>query len=146
MKSLELQYADGSKTKIPLTEASNIKVLIYEDDGDDDSRVQDEPTPCLFTGKLEDDADSRVTVSGCAGDGEAAATIASVQVNRIIQSWALVQVDGGVVDLVFTSTTTDKVGFTVSKDDLEKDDHPAHPANARYNRSFSFSKLNWRFH
>jgi len=112
VKSLELQYADGSKTKIPLTEASNIK---------------DEPTPCLFTGKLEDDADSRVTVSGCAGDGEAAATIASVQV------------DGGVVDLVFTSTTTDKVGFTVSKDDLEKDDHPAHPANARDNRRSAMS-------
>ena len=52
----------------------------------DDDRVQDEPTPCLFSGKLEDDADSRVTVSGCAGEGEAAATIASVKVNTIIQN------------------------------------------------------------
>ena len=69
--SLQLQYPDGSKTKILLKATSNI---------------QDEATPCLFTGQLEDDADSRVTVSGCLGDGETAVTIASSKVFLKIKS------------------------------------------------------------
>ena len=63
--SLELQFPDGSKTKILLRPTSNI---------------QDEATPSLFTGQLEDDLDSRVTVSGCLGDEETAVTIASSKV------------------------------------------------------------------
>ena len=62
--SLELQYSDGTRTKIPL--------------------VQEEPTPCLFTGSLDDDPDSRVTVSGCEGDEETIVTIGSVKVGRTI--------------------------------------------------------------
>ena len=68
--SLEVQYPDGSKTKILLKPTSNI---------------QDEPTPCLFTGQLEDDIDSRVTVSGCLDDQETAVTIASSKVSEV--SW-----------------------------------------------------------
>ena len=64
--SLELQYSDGSKTKILVRPTSNI---------------QDEATPCLFTGQLDDDADSRVTVSGCLADEETAVTIASSKVS-----------------------------------------------------------------
>ena len=63
--SLELQFPDGSKTKILLRPTSNI---------------EDEPTPCLFTGQLEVDLDSRVTVSGCLGNEETAITIASSKV------------------------------------------------------------------
>ena len=69
--SLELQFPDGSKTKILLRPTSNI---------------QDEATPCLFTGQLEDDLDSRVTVSGCLGDEETAVTIASSKVPSVSQN------------------------------------------------------------
>jgi len=102
--SLEVQYPDGSKTKILLKPTSNI---------------QDEPTPCLFTGQLEDDIDSRVTVSGCLDDQETAVTIASSKV------------DGGVVDLSFTGTATFQLGLIASADSLSRAEDAIHPANAR---------------
>jgi len=105
--SLELQFPDGSKTKILLRPTSNI---------------QDEATPCLFTGQLEDDLDSRVTVSGCLGDEETVVTIASSKV------------DGGVVDLSFTGTATYQLGLIVSADSLSRAADVIHPGNVRRSR------------
>merc|ERR1719500_87643 len=105
--SLELQFPDGTKTKILLRPTSNI---------------QDEATPCLFTGQLEDDLDSRVTVSGCLGDEETAVTIASSKV------------DGGVVDLLFTGTATYQLGLIVSADSLSRAADVIHPGNVRRSR------------
>ena len=59
------------------------------------SNVQDEPTPCLFTGNLDDDPDSRVTVSGCEGDEETVVTIGSVKVGRAILNQCLNLESGG---------------------------------------------------
>ena len=64
--SLELQILDLGKTSTILLRPT--------------SNIQDEPTPCLFSGQLEDDLESRVTVSGCLGDEETAVTIASSKV------------------------------------------------------------------
>jgi len=105
--SLELQFPDGSKTKILLRPTSNI---------------EDEPTPCLFTGQLEDDLDSRVTVSGCLGNEETAVTIASSKV------------DGGVVDLSLTGTTTYQLGLIASADSLSRAEDVLRPADVRRSR------------
>jgi hypothetical protein len=105
--SLELQNPDGSTTKILLRPTSNI---------------QDEPTPCLFTGQLEDDLDSRVTVSGCLGDEETAVTIASSKV------------DGGVVDLSFTDTATYQLGLIASADSLSRAEDAIRPGDVRRTR------------
>jgi len=105
--SLELQFPDGSKTKILLRPTSNI---------------QDEPTPCLFTGQLEDDLDSRVTVSGCLGDEETAVTIASSKV------------DGGVVDLLFTDRATYQLGLIASADSLSRAADAITPGDVRRSR------------
>ena len=71
--TLELEEASGSKTKIKLNPASHI---------------EDEPTPCLWTGKLEDDPNSRVTVSGCIGHEETAVTLAS---SKVVQTFNALQ-------------------------------------------------------
>ena len=41
------------------------------------SNIPGEPTPCLFSGKVENDPDSRVAVSGCQGDDDVSVTMAS---------------------------------------------------------------------
>ena len=73
--SLELTLPDGSSRKIPLTPTSNIP---------------GEPTPDLYTGKVEGDPDSRVTVSGGVGK-ETSVSIAS----KVIP--------GGLADLCISS-------------------------------------------
>ena len=71
--TLELEEASGSKTKIMLNPASHI---------------EDEATPCLWTGQLEDDPNSRVTVSGCIGHEETAVTLAS---SKVVQTFNALQ-------------------------------------------------------
>ena len=73
--SLELTIPEGATFKIPLTPTSNIP---------------GEPTPDLYTGTLEGDPDSRVTVCG----GEGKETTVSIASNRV---------PGGFVDLCISS-------------------------------------------
>ena len=73
--TLELSFPDGASRKILLTPTSNIP---------------GEPTPDLYTGTVEGDPDSRVTVSGGVGK-ETTVSIASKMV------------PGGLVDLCISS-------------------------------------------
>ena len=124
--TLELEEPSGSKTKILLKPASHI---------------EDEPTPCLWTGQLEDDPNSRVTVTGCIGHEETAVTLASskvVQTFNALQCYIFIlitiKVEGGVADLWFTSSATYQLGLLVSAESLSaaEDGLQGHSANVRY--------------
>ena len=76
---MELQLADSSQYMVLLSPASNLL---------------NEPTPCLFSGALEQDLRSVVAVTGCSDSTETAVTISS----RLVP--------GGLVDLVMINGTT----------------------------------------
>ena len=61
-KEIDVVFADGTKDKIHLQAVSNIPGEI---------------TPCLFTGSLDNDQDSEVTVVGCQGGSEVIVEILS---------------------------------------------------------------------
>jgi len=60
--SMKVVFPDGSSDSIALSPSSNIP---------------GEPTPCLFSGILDGDQDSLVSVSGCRNEDEISVTIVS---------------------------------------------------------------------
>ena len=63
---MELQLADSSKHIVLLSPASNLL---------------NEPTPCLFSGALEQDLRSVVAVTGCSDSTETAVTISGLNIS-----------------------------------------------------------------
>merc|ERR1719209_1132415 len=59
---MDVVFPEGSKDFIPLSPSSNIP---------------GEPTPCLFSGVLDGDQDSLVSVSGCRNQAVISVTIVS---------------------------------------------------------------------
>ena len=81
-KEIDVVFADGTRDKIHLQAVTNIP---------------GEVTPCLFTGSLDNDQDSEVTIVGCQGERE-------VIVEILSKTEA-----GGVLELIITNGKTYKV-------------------------------------
>ena len=129
--SLELQYTDGTRTKIPLTPTSNIKVLVLLLTITKAAMSRTSPrrasSPATSTTILTQESPSvaarvmRRLLSLLA--------VSRWEEQFLINASTLNQVEGGVVDLAFTSTATYQMGLVVSKDSLSEDDDVIQPRN-----------------
>ena len=129
--SLELQYSDGTRTKIPLTPTSNIQVLVLLLTITKPAMSRTSPprasSPATSTTILTQESPSvaarvmRRLLSLLA--------VSRWEEQFLIYASTLNQVEGGVVDLAFTSTATYQMGLAVSKDSLSKDDDVIQPRN-----------------
>ena len=128
--SLELQYSDGTRTKIPLTPTSNIQVLdvlLLTITKLAMSRTSPRRafSPATSTTILTQESPSvaarvmRRLLSLLA--------VSRWEEQFLINASTLNQVEGGVVDLAFTSTATYQMGLVVSKDSLSEDDDVIQP-------------------
>ena len=127
--SLELQYSDGTRTKIPLTPTSNIQVLVLLLTITKAAMSRTSPhrafSPATSTTILTQESPSvaarvmRKLLSLLA--------VSRWEEQFLINASTLNQVEGGVVDLAFTSTATYQMGLVVSKDSLSKDDDVIQP-------------------
>ena len=82
---------DESKTKLTWTKTNEIEAVFENGLKDKIHLIADKGTPCLFTGSLDNDQDSEVTIVGCYGDAEVLVEIASYREA------------GGVLELILSS-------------------------------------------
>ena len=127
--SLELQYSDGTRTKIPLTPTSNIQVLVL-------LLTITKPAMSRTSPRRASSPATSTTILTQESPSVAARVmrrlLSLLAVSRweeqfLINASTLNQVEGGVVDLAFTSTTTYQMGLVVSKDSLSEDDDVIQP-------------------
>ena len=122
--SLELQYTDGTRTKILLTPTSNIQVLVL-------LLTITKPAMSRTSPRRASSPATSTTILTQESPSVAARVmrrlLSLLAVSRweeqfLINASTLNQVEGGVVDLAFTSTATYQMGLVVSKDSLSEDD------------------------
>ena len=85
---IDVVFDDGTRDQIPLQAVSNIP---------------GEVTPCLFSGALNNDQDSKVTVIGCQGHSEV-----------IVEIISKMKADG-ILDLIISDGETYEVADRVGK-------------------------------
>ena len=95
---------DESKTKLTWTKTNEIEAVFENGLKDKIHLIADKGAPCLFTGSLDNDQDSEVTIVGCKGDAEVLVEIASYREA------------GGILELILSS---DGKTYDVPKEDVD---------------------------